>query len=205
MKETVYLGILTIGLAIACSGNVRAPRFRENEFPKYSRFAFLPSGDTMNTKLNEQASRAVLHKVHRELSAHGYSLDPGEPDFLVLLHTNFNLALEIGELPPTYVYYGPGFYPGPFFEEFYYPDYSYYEELLPGPGVEATKYTYGSVVIDIIDAESGQIIWRGSGEEKEYEYDYGLEFNQEEMLAIVREIREDVEKIIRHLPKAEKQ
>lgn len=84
----------------------------------------------------------IRSAVERDMQARGYSTpQSGEPDFFVAPHTAINEKLMIQQVPAGA--YGPGWY-------------------RPAGSVPVVhEYTEGSLVLDVIDAKTRQLIWRG--------------------------------------------
>lgn len=102
-------------------------------------------GETSPAFLNSTTGRALGKEIAVQLERRGYTPDDATPDVLV----EYGTAVK-EELDPT--------------------DWSYNYLWRPkdwrgwGPGTnEATpaEYAHGAVVIDVVDARTGQLLWRG--------------------------------------------
>lgn len=156
---------------------------------KYNSYAWLPSGDTsINTHSQDPTvSSGVREKVNSELQIRGYRLDIKDPDFLVLVHSRYDDNVKKKNLPNSYNYYGPGFYTGPWYYG-YYPEYKTIP-FINGSSVNAVNYTKGTLVIDIIDADTKEVVWRGRATDPIYD-----------QAEIVEEVKENVEEIFEEYP-----
>ncbi|HEY8401334.1 MAG TPA: DUF4136 domain-containing protein [Cytophagaceae bacterium] len=203
MKKAAYLLIAGIVLIVSCAREVQTVKVEGFDFSNYETFAFLPPGDTiLNTFLDEQSANQIMNRVSSEFQKRGYKLDTKNPDFLILVHTNFGLGQEIRTMPSGYAYYGPGFYPGPFYGTYYYPDYFNYPVIGATPNIEVVEYVRGTLVIDVIDAKSKQIVWRGYTQEREYDYDYTYDLEQKEIDEVIEELTDDINNIVENFPES---
>jgi len=92
------------------------------------------------------------------LNNNGFEESPDKSqDFNVKFHIITRSETQINQYPTAY--YSTGIYaPHTFHHNFYYP--------FTGMETEVTHYEVGSVVIDIIDAKTNKLIWRGWGDRR---------------------------------------
>lgn len=124
----------------------------------YKTYAWLPP--------DEDFEEIAIMAVEEQLQKRGYILDVNEPDILVAVHV-INEGSEEDVRTPLYSHYdyrGPGFYSGPF-QNFYYND-QITVPIMSGYGTEQLNYFLGTVVVDIIDREKMEIVWRGWAEDQ---------------------------------------
>lgn len=156
--------ILTIVFLAGCGPKIETNKLSEVDLDKYNTYAWLPDGDSItnpkyqNLGLNE----AIINEVNQNMQEEGYTLDRDNPDLLILTHTMFNTDTDIVKDPvyTTYTYYEPGFYTGRYYSPYYYTDYASVTRL-SGYDIDQVQYTEGRVVIDLIDREKNQVVWRG--------------------------------------------
>lgn len=156
----------------SCSREVKTQKVNVNKeisLKEYKTYAWLPAGDTTGNSfpVDPTLSQAVRSKVNQELRQKGYSLNTSNPDLLVLVHTNYNKKANFNTLPNSYAYYGPGFFTGPWNNEYY----SNYNQIgyIDGSNVGMAQYTEGTVVIDLIDRKSRKVVWRGNASAPGYD------------------------------------
>ena len=112
--------------------------------------------------VNSITNRALRTDLVKAFQDRGYVL-ADHPDFSVAFYASTKQKLDVTSWDYGYPYYpywwggwGPGFDP-------YAP--------------RATEYTQGTVVVDVIDAQNNELLWRGQGvanvsdDEKQYEQD----------------------------------
>ena len=152
-------------LTTACSPRVNTDEASDVDFSAFDTYAYLPSGDSaeFQTVLEEK----VIREVNQQMEARDYELDNQNPDLLVLVKTMFEEEerLEREPILTSYNYYSPGFYAGRTLGPGYYQNYSSIASVAPyGGAIREIEYTEGTFVVDVIDASSNQIVWRGWSE-----------------------------------------
>jgi len=136
----------------ACGGNVqvRTQAAPDADFSGRSTFRFLPvprptngvtlsDGDPMIE--NSITNRALRDQIRQDLEARGYRPANGESaDFDVAVYASSSQALDIR----TY-------------------DYGYTWRRWPREYTEVTPYERGTVIVDMVDPKSHELLWRGQG------------------------------------------
>jgi len=97
--------------------------------------------------LNSITSRALRADLVRAFETHGYSLDDSSPDFAVAYYASTREKLEV-----TYWDYGYPWRPR------WWRGWG-----RPWGGAMVTQYTEGTLIIDVIDPQSQELLWRGRG------------------------------------------
>ena len=129
---------------------------------KYRTFAWLPSADTTQYH-DDIADEKIKDEVTAGLEKRGLSLQTNRPDLLVRYTIQVKDRVRTYNYP-TYVY-GPGIvYRGVARNRF--GRYFYYSYAAPFPvymstDIEQVPYREGTLIIDLIDRHSHQVIWRG--------------------------------------------
>jgi hypothetical protein len=105
--------------------------------------------DSSLEQANQLIAKRVKRAVQRELGAKGFKETEQNPDFLIALHEGKESGFSVRERGYRYApedryrgrtrsgYWGPGW-------------------------IEVQKYEEGILVLDIIDARTEELIWRGS-------------------------------------------
>lgn len=93
---------------------------------------------------NSIANRTIREQIVKAFQERGYTLDDRNPDFGVAFYATAREKLDVSAWD-----YG---YP-------YYPRWPRY----PGPVQTVTQYTEGSVVIDVVQGRTRDLLWRGEG------------------------------------------
>jgi len=105
---------------------------------KSYRWADLPSKANANPFVVQRVGAAV----ETQLKAKGYAPATGAPDFLVASYVGQRSRIRVTD-------WGYG----------YGPRGAWYG---PGAGVDVYEYEEGSLIVDIVDARSKRLVWRGS-------------------------------------------
>ena len=93
---------------------------------------------------NSIANRAIREQIVKTFQGSGYTIDETAPDFAVAFYASAREKLDVTEWDYGY----PSMPPWPRY---------------PRPVQTVTKYTEGSVVIDVINPASRELLWRGEG------------------------------------------
>jgi hypothetical protein len=172
MRPQVLLITVTTALALAsaaCSSGIQvrtttAPdanlaalrTFRILKAPQ--RRADAPSLSQSDPMLdNSITNRALRQDLVQGLESKGYTLDTSNPDFVVAYDAGTKAKMDT-----TY------WNPDPFWR-YGYRGYRYgwawpwYGYAAPYPAVRVQEYTEGSVIVDVVDPKTKELLWRGQG------------------------------------------
>jgi hypothetical protein len=156
--------IMIMAMIAGCGRDSYSSRTKDADFAAYKTYAWLPmEKDTTDGNVldNEITYVNLREAANQEMKKRGYTLDTKNPDLLLMLRANFKEEREIVRNYVNSGFYFPGYYMNPwnpYYGGFYnYPyafDYSVY------------NYVRGTVIIDAIDKEKNQLVWRGWTEER---------------------------------------
>ena len=147
MRTDVRITIwLLLPFLLSCSSvSVSSDYDQATKFDKLQTYAWMtgseekPGGRPTNT-----IAMARFHTaIERELDKKGYRKTTERPDFLVAYHTSIDEKTLVHSVPN----YGPG--PG-----FYHAGVGYQD-------VYQTQYEEGTLIIDIVDPRTKNLLWRG--------------------------------------------
>jgi len=170
MKKLIYLGLIAILTSLsACSGyNYYTAAINKTNLSNYHTFAWMPPAKPIDPKRENAVigDAKIKDAATIALTNKGLHLQQNHPDLLVSYATMTSKGLK------TYYYpmYYDGFYPGwgfgygwgGWYRPYYYaygPPFLYYG----GTAVERVPYKEGTLVIDLIDANTRHLVWRGFG------------------------------------------
>lgn len=139
MARSAFLALaLGVGLMSCSSVTVKSDYDREANFALYKTFDFLPHRSRLGVdSFNEKRIEAA---VEQELIAKGYERRPGsQPDFLVAYHTRVKDKVDVDTYGYHYGLYGRRY----------------------GTYTTMREYQQSTLVMDFIDAETKDLIWRG--------------------------------------------
>ena len=152
------LCILTAVFLAACAApkpDLRSDYDRTVDFSQYRSFGFFDrseragSGPAYDTLIDQRIEAAIA----RELQARGY-VRSDSPDLLVNYSVVTQKVQEVRSAPsarPVYPYYG---YRGRYYDP--WPSYGY--------DTWVVDYEKGSLLVDLVDAKTRQLVWEGAGE-----------------------------------------
>jgi hypothetical protein len=141
--------IAIAAVAIGCSGiKVSTDYNPEAEFASLKKYAWLPKAreKTGNPRLDSPLLRARIEQaIEDTLAAKGYRLaDVADADFFVNYHVGIEAKVDVTSVPTMYGY---GRWGGIYTSE-----------------TRVDQYDQGTLLIDIVDREQDDLIWRGSGQ-----------------------------------------
>lgn len=130
----------------------------------YTSYAFLPNQDTIKSSNynNAQVNEIVINEIRTNMQEKNYRLDRNQPDLLVYYHLMMDEENAVNANPvyTNYSYYRPGFYVGPYYRNYAYNNY-FTIPRIAGVNVQQVPYKEGTLVIDLIDRRTNEIVWRG--------------------------------------------
>ncbi len=183
--------ILSVLFFNSCGSSGVTTKDDYKKLKSYDSYAFLPNKDTIMSRdyNNNRIQEIVVETIKANMQEEGYVLDKIQPDVLVYAHVMFDEKIAVNANPvyTNYPYYRPGFYIGPYYENFIYDNY-FTIQRINGPRIQQVPYRERSIVIDIIDRRTNEILWRGKTDEP-------IETKRFE-----REIRENIDEIFKDFP-----
>ncbi len=144
----------------------------------FQSYAWLPHPAGGDTRANNSLVEGrLMRAVDAALQAKGYRLVQSNPDFLVGWHAGLEDRVDVQRINSYYGYrwsrWGRG--GGVWTSDTY-----------------VTEYTQGTLILDIVDADANELVWRGAGEGK-----VNLDSTPQER---ERRIQEAVDKILEDFP-----
>jgi len=127
------------------------------DFSQLRTFAFKTDRSSNDPLIkNTIEARRIQNALAAQLEANGFTQSAQNPDFIVAFYASRQTSqVESTGFGPGYVGYGPGFGWG------YGIPYRGFWQRGFSPDIWTTKYTQGSVMVDIIDARKDELVWRG--------------------------------------------
>ncbi len=158
---------LVMGLS-GCASLVSTDLDRSANFSQYRTFGWLPAEvKVKNPVYNSQLiDRNIKYAVEQEFAKRGIAQSQAQPDLLVKYHTFTEKKEQSYSNYSPYPFYG-GWGMMPFRMGWGWPYYGYGAWGGPwgGNGFNREQtYTAGTLVLDVIDNRSNELIWRGSVE-----------------------------------------
>lgn len=164
-----YIPLLLAGfLLYSCGSSAPTSKDDRQKLKSYNTYAYLPDNDTIMSRNldNDHIQEVIIETINANMQEQGYSLDKTYPDVLIKVHPMFDEKMAVNSNPvyTNYPYYRPGFYIGPYYEDYIYDNY-FTVQRVDGPRVSQVPYRQGSIVIDFIDRKTNEILWRGTSDE----------------------------------------
>ena len=135
----------------------------------YDSYAYLPNKDTILSRDfdNSAIQKVIVNTINKNMQEEGYVVNKRNPDVLVHFHAMFDEKITVNSNPvyTNYPYYRPGLYVGPYYQDFMFDNY-FTVQRLNGPRVDQVPYRERSIVIDLIDRRTNEILWRGTSNEE---------------------------------------
>ena len=164
LSLSLMAGILLAG----CGPKVDTNKKTAQNLSNFNSYAFLPNQDTIQTSNynNQQVNEIVISEIHENMQDLNYRLDRNQPDLLVYYHLMLDEEMAVNANPvyTNYSYYRPGFYVGPYYRNYSYNNY-FTVPRIAGNNVQQIPYKEGTIVIDLINRRTNEIVWRGSAED----------------------------------------
>ena len=178
-------------LLVSCGSSQPSAKDDRKKLEAYDSYAYLPDRDTIMSRNydNDQIQEIIVRTINANMQDNGFVLDKLQPDVLIHVHPMFDEKVEVNANPvyTNYPYYRPGFYIGPYYQDYMYENY-FTVQRIDGPRVSQVPYRERSIVIDFIDRRTNEILWRGTSEET-----IGTR-------RMEREIRQYIDKIFKDFP-----
>lgn len=160
--------ILTSIFLASCGSSGPTAKDDLKKLKSYESYAYLPNKDTIIDRdfNNEEIQTTIVETINANMRENGFVLDRKNPDVLVHYHAMFDEKIAVNANPvyTNYAYYRPGYYVGPYYQDFMYDNY-FTVQRLNGPRVDQVPYRERTVVIDLIDRRTNEILWRGTSNE----------------------------------------
>lgn len=173
MKKLNLIILLLVGAVFfGCGPRVATMKTTNKDLSNYDSFAYLPnSGIHMPSKSfdDESVNQAVIETINRNLTQAGYELDRQNPDLVVLVSTKTNTEVETTADPVYARYpYSPGMTTvSPFYDPYYYSGYTGFNNFV-GYDVDTYRYKEGTVIINLVDTQTKETVWKGVASESIY-------------------------------------
>lgn len=154
MKLTVFILFLAI-IALNCTRNIqieREPNIAIEQYRTYGWNTLVATNAAHPFYSSVELNQAIVRAIDKNLAKKGYYRNIATPDFLVDFH------IYVEEQKFQNLVCGAGFYRG----ERYLSDLSQ-RTYCESP--EIVNYDNGTLIIDFISTQTGQLVWRGTAGE----------------------------------------
>jgi hypothetical protein len=145
-----YLLLIIFGILLFnCAPTIKTDyHFDTNEnFERFKTFNYLTFPE--NSQMNEYVLKRTKVYLSKHLESKGMRQSKENPDILIAIHTQVRSKIQISHLGYSYA---P--------QTVYWSSYGYYGSY----GWEAREFQTGTLVVDFVDAEDKEMVWRGVAE-----------------------------------------
>ena len=167
-KYMLSISLVMSIIFVSCGPKVRTDKKTAADLDKFESFAFLPNQDTIKTTKYDNAfvNEVVIDEIRENMQQLDYRLDRNQPDLLVYYHLMLDeeIAVDASPVYTNYSYYRPGYYVGPYYRNYLYNNYFTVPRIV-GTGIQQVDYKEGTIVIDLINRKTNEIVWRGTAED----------------------------------------
>jgi len=156
IKHLLLLSILSLILSACSSVDTQVDYDKEVDFTKLKTYSWLPDSKKRyaDIRLNSDIfKKRIYNTVNKALAARGYKEVTDNPDFTIGYHVVIENKTSVNTMNDYYGYsgYGRGWNN--------YPGYNMHSTQ-----TSVYHYEEGSLILDIVDTKSKQLIWRGSAQ-----------------------------------------
>lgn len=165
LLKSLFLTLIFLAV-VSCGPGVRTSQPANVDLSKYETFAFLPNTNAEVPGKNyndENVNAMIVEAVNRNMRQAGYTLDRDNPDLLVLISTRTEIERErtTDPLYATYPYTAGIGTVSPYYGPYYYRGYGTFGGGIIGYDTDTYAYEEGTVVINLVDRETKQTVWKG--------------------------------------------
>jgi hypothetical protein len=154
LLKHIYLFLVLVYLT-SCAGSIHtfSNKYSKGNLKNYKSYAWLAPGDSIfNRDRPEKVfGEYILKTANTELKQKGMVLDTLRPDAIFVFETYVETKVEYTQSPTVSVgigYGGPGYYVGG-------------SAPISGGEVYSSEYDEGSLIVDMFDTQTGELLWRG--------------------------------------------
>lgn len=169
MKLSAVFTSLIFALCLAGCATVKVDKIDTAHLANYRKYAWVkPDIQSDKSLLNSNSitEENIRSAVKTEFAKKGITEDEQNPDLLLMYHIYTSQKTEnVANPAPLYPYYGYGFGPRAYFFRGRLVQIGYSGYYNPwNTGYHTEQYTDGTLILDVIDAKSNELLWRGSME-----------------------------------------
>ncbi|HXQ37050.1 MAG TPA: DUF4136 domain-containing protein [Anaerolineales bacterium] len=153
LKAVISVLLLLTMLSAVFAASTKSDYQKDFDFGQLHTFAFRTERDSKDPlATNTIEAERIQNALAAQLEAKGFTQTSDNPDFIVAFYSRTKQQTRVNN---TGFGYGPGFgwgYGVPFRGRWRWGF---------GPDIWTTTYTQGSVMADIIDSKTQELVWRG--------------------------------------------
>jgi len=157
----------------SCGPAVTTTKPTNDKLGKYSTFSYLPNAaiEMPSRVTTDSVNTFIIQQINEKMMDAGYKLDRVNPDLLVLVSTKVTEETGVDK-DPVYARYGAynraGLNVNPYYSNYYYNGYNNYPSVI-GYDTETYSYDDGTLIIQLVERESKQTVWKGTSSTSIYD------------------------------------
>lgn len=166
------VSLLLILVLASCGPRVQTVNPENKDLSNYETFAFLPNTNPEvpdNNYNDEEVNSIIVEAVNDNMKRKGYEMERDNPDLLVLISasTDTEVTTTADPVYATYPYNTTITRVSPFYRSYTYRGYATYTGIV-GYDTNTREYKDGTVIIDLIDRDSKETVWKGIASDEIY-------------------------------------
>lgn len=152
IKIAHYCFALLLVLSGCANYNVKYTRTPGTDYSKYKTYAWIPADSSQGKYINRKhLNDRIMYYANDALNKKGMTVNTTNPDVAIRFYTYTEDKVEYQYTPPpayvSFGFRGPGYYMG-------------YSPMLAPATVTPRNYKEGSLVIEMVDVQSQQVVWK---------------------------------------------
>lgn len=168
-KIKLFITLIMAGaFLISCGSGSNISKDSAKKLKNYDTYSYLPNKDTILSRDydNDRVHEVIIATINNNMASEDFAIDNRLPDVLVYVHVMFDEKVDANPVYTNFSYYTPGFYIGPYYEDYTYENYFTVQRINSDDAIKQLPYKEKSIVIDFIDRRTNQILWRGTADEE---------------------------------------
>jgi len=150
----LLLFLLALAITPAAAVEVHVDYDRAADFPSYKSFAWKDIQQGTLKGSNDLVHTRIVKAIQNQLAQAGLIEDEASPDLYVTYHASTKQDMRVDTTMYNYTW-GPSWYWDPYWPTTYGPSFA---------TSQVVEYTRGTLVIDVWDAGTNKLVFRGSAE-----------------------------------------
>ena len=144
IRPLLLCGLMVFVISCSSVYDVQFDYDTKADFSNLKSYDWLPIPDKAD--IDSLTAQRIKNAVNTQLEAKGLKMTSDNPDFSIAAHVGSKDKVRVTNWGYSYAPYG-----------------RYWAGYWGPGGVDVYQYEEGSLILDFVDAESKNLIWRGSG------------------------------------------
>ncbi len=140
MKRMLAIGVFILAVGAVVFADTKTDYDRSADFAKFQTYDFKAPRAGNGIVANSLVLSRIQAAVREQLGTKGLRQDTAKPDLFVVAHVAAKEVRDVDYLPPLGGWRNWGWM---------------------GPDVIVNEYVKGTIILDLVDSKSNQLVWRG--------------------------------------------